>query len=164
MIASVSTMTLLDAHAAFEDARLSGDRSFERSAWIGFSVRGDGPSPLLGVRSRPSLLVAMTDQGHDRFDLERTAAFDPPYPSLPAARAIVRFTRRLRDCDRTWDLCVHCHAGIWRSGAVAEWLVSTGVPESAMSHRRSVRCESEPLPYNQTIVSLLQMADAEVLL
>lgn len=160
MILSVCTFSIQQARSFLSADRLEShpcDRA--KRAWMGFSVASDGRSPLRKAKDGPALLVSMYDAGHDRFEADRSRDAEPPFPSLRGAMEIVEFVRSLEHSSDRRILCVHCHAGHWRSGAVAQWLVERGIPEEPISKRLSTGA-SRP-PYNKTIYELLKIADAE---
>ncbi len=154
---SVSTFSMEEATCALRDG-FSAGHPYARSprAWVGFEVSCDGPSPLRMLKDGPSLIVAVHDSGHDCFDYDRAMANNPPWPSLSGAKDIESFVSGLLESDERYALCVHCHAGIWRSGAVAQWMVDSGIPEDAGSRRRQTKAPS--LPFNRTIYELLWLA------
>lgn len=160
MILSVCTFSIQQARSFLSTQRAEShpcDRV--KRAWIGFCVASDGRSPLSKTNDGPALLVSMYDVGHDQFDPDRWLNAKDPWPSLDGARAIVDFVQKLERSSERRILCVHCHAGHWRSGAVAQWLVERGVREEPISKRLST--SSSTPPYNKTIYELLRIVEKE---
>lgn len=88
----------------------------DRVAWIG--IDDYGHSPVAEVKT-PHLVLRFIDAPDDTY----TEAIQPEH-----AQNIVEFVRRLEKSRDPWALLVHCHAGVSRSGAVAEWVEEKYAP------------------------------------
>ena len=139
-------------------------------AWVGFDVSdaSDDVSPLRDTRrvaDGPSLAMRVGDVDLDsewRGHREQYGTDHPLAPTIEHARRIVGWVlaRHLR--DERYALAVHCHAGLYRSGAVVEWVrADLGVPEHDCSTRVVVCGRDEPT-HNATLLRLLRQAHAEV--
>lgn len=164
MIESVCTLSRAQAQSAVLETRRSGG-----VAWIGFATVADGPSPIDLSLDEPALLLNVHDVGCDQasadeYDLERALASNVS-PKPAHAESIVDFVLGLHRDRNAWRLFVHCHGGQYRSGAVAEWLVTEfSIPESSASCRLQALGIGLPLKtrtYNATILRLLREAYAE---
>lgn len=133
-----------------------------RRAWVGFDTDSGDRSPLRSVFDGPNCVVRCADWDAD----SGTRQWFPPNvseltPSAEHARAIVKLVRWLLDDSREFALCVHCHAGLYRSGAVAHWLSrDLGVEEHDESNRVKACGNMDPT-YNATLLRLLREAYAE---
>ena len=155
MIRSVRTCSRQDA------LKLLSVHSLDR-VWLGFDG-GDEPSPLR-ESSEPSAAVPVADwdpdspwRGHHGTGVLA--------PTIVAARVVVAWVLMWRADRELVDLYVHCHAGLFRSGAVAEWVrVDLGVPEASGSRRLVDVIDGEHTDrvYNTTLLRLLRAAHAEV--
>ncbi len=140
-----------------------------RRAWVGFDS-GPGSSdasPLRRIFDGPSHVAVCADwdresltRGHVelRCDLE---------PTIEHARAIVAHVLALHSAPEPYALAVHCHAGLFRSGAVAEWVrVDLGVEEHACSNRLVDVIDGGQWKgdrtFNETLLRMLREAHAEV--
>ena len=141
-----------------------------KRAWVGFDVcdAADDVSPLRDVRrvaDGPSLAMRVGDIDLDaawRGHRQQYGAAHPLVPTIEHARRIVGWVlaRHLR--DERYALAVHCHAGLYRSGAVVEWVrADLGVPEDECS-TRVVVCGREEPTCNEMLLRLLREAHAEV--
>lgn len=123
---------------------LSGRRQplFSDAAWVGFEDEGY-PSPLRAF-SGPALILRMDDWEPAPW---RNLGPRPEHaPSAKHARAIARFVAQ---CPAS-NLYVHCYAGLYRSGAVAEWLRGKGVLEDPSSYRLVCGGDTERV-YNELV-------------
>ena len=146
-------------------------RSVANRAWIGFSVLTDGESPLLRVNDGPAIVVRMADKNREASEHEmanRGASTSDHLGALGMdhARRVVSFVRELQQRSEEFVLCVHCHAGVYRSGAVVEWLrEDLGVVEDACSRRLvpliGATSTREHPAFNETFLRLLRAAAAE---
>ena len=138
MIVTVATFSLFQAREylghRWPERHPFADR---RRAWIGFDLLGYERSPLRDCLTDVSgpLVLSMADwdpecpqRGHHGTGADG--------PAIEHARAIVRHIVALHDDPEEYALAVHCHAGLFRSGAVAEWVrVDLGAEEHACSNR-----------------------------
>lgn len=169
MIASVATFSLAQA-TAHVFRGMPGTHLFARAqrAWIGFETGANDRSPLSSISDGPGLVIRCADWDADgRHSPEHVgAAICADAPTLDHARRIVEFVLRVHDAPETRVLCVHCHAGLWRSGAVAEWVrVDLGAEEHACSNRLvnvliGGRWEGERT-FNAALLRLLREAHKE---
>jgi hypothetical protein len=165
MITTVATFSL-DQAREFLDRR-PGQHPFSngRRAWVGFDTGSIDQSPLRKVDDGPSRVVRMADwdpeckwRGH--------AGHVEDEPTIAIARAIVPFVVGLHLAQERFALAVHCKAGLWRSGAVAEFVrVDLGVPEHECSNRLidvlvGGKWEGERT-FNATLLRLLREAFTE---
>lgn len=60
-----------------------------------------------------------SDEEHARF----AQHLGERIPTLADASRIVDFVRRHHDGEEVLDLLIHCHAGVSRSGAIAQWAI-----------------------------------------
>ncbi len=178
MIATVATFSLDQARKHFHAillARLTGTKAEEfvfparRRAWIGFDSGESQPdaSPLHFCAEEPSLVVRCADWDRDSKTRGFVSVSCELEPTIAHARAIVGFVLGLHRATEEYSLAVHCHAGLFRSGAVAEWVrVDLGVPEHASSNRLVDVITGEEWSgdrtYNETLLRLLREAHAEV--
>lgn len=118
-------------------------------AWIGFETPDSGMwSPLRSVDYKRfrSLIIPMADVEHA----------DDKGPSPYIASVIVSFCHELMDAATHYSLFVHCRAGMYRSGAVAQWLREDyGIPESPSSNRLHLLGDSR----NRLLLKLLRSVD-----
>ena len=116
-------------------------------AWIGFETPDSGyESPLRLVEIAPTIIVPMAD----------VEVAEGNGPTLELAREIVAFVHELMDSPIKYALFVHCRAGMYRSGAVAQWLREDyGIPESRASNRLHVLGDTR----NRRLLELLRKAD-----
>ena len=126
-------------------------------AWIGFESPGaDWSSPLHHSRVRSQLIVPMND-----IDPDARRGSGEYGPSLRVARRIVDFVLQLQKSRKRYALVLHCHAGLYRSGAVAEWVTQQfDVPEDEVSHRIAV-FGAKHRSFNRTLYRMLNEACAE---
>lgn len=90
-------------------------------------------------------------------------------PTLEQAREIVNYLLRLHGDYRRYALLAHCHYGLFRSGAVVEWLVydlGIGLRDHELSRRivdiiDDGKPVSDSRPYNWLLLHLLRRAAAE---
>jgi hypothetical protein len=161
MITSVATFSL-------DQARKYLGRKFhaghtepgQHRLWIGFDTNNEDQSPLR--YQRDGAIASLVIRAED-FDGEpRTCAFPP---TIAHARELVRFVLASHAAPLPLDLCVHCHAGLFRSGAVAEWVrLDLGIPEHEASNRLvGVLGSREDRTYNVTLLRFLREAHAETL-
>ena len=164
MIERVATFSRADAVAALANG-FPADHPFAnmRRAWVGFAVGSDGPSPLRIYYDGPSLVLRVADVNRPASE-DRDKRDDPLSeirPTLKHARRIVDFVLELHSYDAAIALCVHCHAGFHRSGAVAEWVSrDLHVVESECSRRIEVCGNMDPTK-NELILRLLREAHGE---
>lgn len=131
------------------------------------------PSPLRDNVTRPddreSLVLRMSDFDRDARMIATSSDDYIDEPMIDHARSVVEFVRELRAREQSICLIVHCFAGLYRSGAVAEWLSADyGVRESMFSERirYPVTDAAKSLTrggaktYNMTFLRLLREADA----
>lgn len=132
-----------------------------RRAWVGFQTDSTDQSPLCRVFDGASIVVRCRDWDVDgrHSPAEVGPAICMDAPSLELARAIVRFVLDLHRSPDEYALAVHCHAGLFRSGAVAEWVrVDLGAEEHACSNRLVDVIDGEPWAGDRTFnVALLRM-------
>jgi len=141
---------------------IPSDMQGPEPAWIGFETPDSGyESPLRLVEIAPAMIVPMAD----------VEVAEGNGPTLLRARAIVAFVHDLMDspikyalfvhCDLMdspikYALFVHCRAGMYRSGAVAQWLREDyDIPESRASNRLHVLGDTR----NRRLLELLRKAD-----
>ena len=140
----------------------------QRRAWVGFDTDDNDQSPLrytpdCGERG---LVIRCHDWDEDG---RHAPAFVGPAqcagaPTIEHARAIVRFVLAQHARPERIDLCVHCHAGLFRSGAVAEWVRSDlGIEEHAESNRLAgvLGERDDSRTYNNALLRLIREAHAE---
>lgn len=162
MIDHVITLSLRQADEWLLNRRLPQDyRAPLPWAWIGFESPGaKWMSPLRHANLRLSLIVPMNDIDPEGRAIDRLRRGEDE-PSIEQARRIVDFVTRLHKAKRRYALIVHCHAGLYRSGAVAEWVSRHfDVPEDEASHRLVVFGAKER-SYNHLLLRLLEQACAE---
>jgi hypothetical protein len=165
VITSVATVPLSIARQ-FLGTRLPDDHPFARSkrAWVGFDTNGSDVSPLRRVFDGPRLVVRCQDWDIDGRDSEEHAVGVRPEdaPSLAIASEIVSFLSEINESKTEYVLVVHCHAGLWRSGAVAEFArVDLGVRELETSHRlgaKMIGATSDERVFNVTLLRLMREA------
>ena len=123
------------------------DMSVGEPAWIGFETPGAGhDSPLRYLVDEPALLVQMADVEHA----------EGHGPTIEIARQIVKFAHALMDAPASYALFVHCRAGMYRSGAVVQWLRQDyGIPESSASNRMKILGDTR----NRRLLDLLRQVD-----
>lgn len=172
MISSVATYSLDQARKHWaQSADVLGD--FEReglrltTAWIGFDTCEHDRSPLRDVDVGQRLVVRCVDWDVDyRHSPEHVGhALPVDAPTLDHAREIVRFVLALHDAPEKCRLAVHCHAGLFRSGAVAEWVRSDLGAFEMPTSNRLVDCigdTAEQRTFNAAILRMLREAHAEV--
>lgn len=172
MIATVATYSLDQARTYWAQS-IEALRGFEREelglrvAWVGFDTCDGDRSPLRDVDVGERLVVRCLDWDADgRYSPAHVGYAQPELaPTLDHARAIVRFVLALHNAPGKHRLAVHCHAGLFRSGAVAEWVRSDlGAFEMPQSNRLvSVIGDTEAeRPFNITLLRMLRKAHAEV--
>ncbi len=171
MIKSVATWSLAGARQHFAQRLDSAcDVGDELHAWVGFETGSEEDrSPAGCSAGGPSLIVRMADidlasswRGH----LQRYGPDHPLAPTLGKARPIVDFLAAIHAEQEDYALSVHCHAGLWRSGAVAEWVrVDLGVKELETSVRLVDVISGEPWGgerlFNAALLNLLRAAHRE---
>lgn len=170
MITSVQTLSLAQARKWWDDLRASGvlaeiERGEHRlrSAWIAFNTCDADRSPLCDVVVGHRLIARCVDWDADNVNRSHGPAPDLA-PTIEIARLIVRFVLDLHAVPAKYKLMVHCHAGLFRSGAVAEWVHSDlGVSEPPTSNRLVdvIGDTEEQRIYNVTLLRLLREAHAE---
>ena len=165
MLTRVATFTRADAVSVLANG-FPWDHPFARMrrAWVGFAVDSDGPSPLLTYNDGLSLVLRVADMNYpperDESEARSLRSFDI-VPTLRHARHLVNFVLELHSYSQHIALCVHCHAGLHRSGAVAEWVHrDLGVIEDECSNRIKVCGNMDPTA-NPTILRLLRTAHRE---
>lgn len=170
MIVSVATFSLGQARKYLGRRYHHGHSHSldQRRVWVGFDTCVDDQSPLRYSRDggRESLVIRCHDWDEDG---RHAPAFVGPVkcagaPTIEHARQIVEFVLAARAAPESFDLCVHCHAGLFRSGAVAEWVrVDLGVPEHEASNRLvGVLGEREDSrTFNNALLRLIRQAHAE---
>ncbi len=118
-----------------------------RVAWVGIS--DDGTSPVLRSRG-PVLVEAFADVNPGKY---AGVTFENPMTEAHAAR-IAAFVERFSAHPETWALMVHCHAGVSRSGAVAQWVYER---HATMDRALFDRLHRQCMP-NSHVVRLLREA------
>lgn len=88
----------------------------DRIAWI--AISDDGTSPIEHHVRAPHLLLAFADVNPDKYP---GMSFENCMTAQHAGK-IVALVQRLAQHPDPWAILVHCHAGVSRSGAVAEWV------------------------------------------
>jgi hypothetical protein len=172
VITSVVTLSLAQVTHQLGSLRRSGiiEQALReglewRGAWIGFET-GDGDrSPLPDFEVGPRLVIRCADWDADG---RHSPRFVGPAqclaaPTIEHAREIVRFVLALHGDDKKHRLYVHCQAGLFRSGAVAEWVrTDLGVVEPPTSNRLVdvIGDTSEQRTYNIALLRLLHEAHA----
>lgn len=173
MIASVETLSLAQARKAWDTtnagllealARMGMEM---RDAWIGFDTCVGDRSPLHDARFGHRLVVRCVDWDTDGKDAPAIhgPAMPELAPSIEHARSIVRFVLKLHAERKTYFLRVHCQHGLFRSGAVAEWVRSDlGVVEYPCSNRLEnvIGETAEQRPFNIALLRMLREAHAEI--
>lgn len=166
MIGSVATFSLSRARE-YLGRRWPERHPFadKRRAWVGFDTCSDDQSPLARIFDGTSLVVRCLDWDVDNVNRSHGPAPELA-PTIGHARDIVRFVLGLHRSPDEYVLCVHCHAGLFRSGAVAEWVrVDLGVTEHECSNRLVDVVTGEgwsgDRTYNETLLRLLREAHAE---
>lgn len=172
MISTVQTLSLAQARKWWDDLRESGvldeveiGAHTLRSAWIGFDTCDADRSPLHDVSVGRCIIVRCLDWDVDNVNRSHGPAPELA-PTIDHARGIVRFVLDLHHDAASHRLAVHCHAGLFRSGAVAEWVRSDlGVVEPPTSNRLVdvIGDTEEQRIYNVTLLRLLREAHAEML-
>lgn len=166
MITTVATLSLSQAHK-----RLSfgwGDHPFAsmRRAWVGFDTSSADASPLYRVFDGASLVERCVDWDVDGRHAEYVGVMEcVSAPSLEIARRIVAFVLYLHRAPAEYALCVHCHAGLFRSGAVAEWVrTDLGVAEHESSNRLVdvIGDTAEQRTFNLALLRMLRAAHTEL--
>lgn len=171
MIRTVATFSLLQARSHFNVFAAGGvGTCFPRAsrAWVGFDSGSDATdaSPLHRCIEEPSLVVRCADWDRDSKTRGFVDLVCELEPTIEHARSIVRFVLDLHRLPDEYALAVHCHAGLFRSGAVAEWVrVDLGVTEHECSNRLVDVVTGEgwsgDRTYNETLLRLLREAHAE---
>jgi predicted protein tyrosine phosphatase len=160
MIVTAATFSLSEARECL--ARWPERHPFaqHRRAWVGFDLFGHERSPLRSVHDGPALVVSMADWDRDSTWRGHHGQNDDE-PTIAHAREIVRHVLALHAEANEYALAVHCHAGLYRSGAVVEWVrADLGVPEDECSNRVVV-CGRDDPTHNATLLRLLREAHAE---
>lgn len=172
MITGVATFDLNQAHKALlrgfpsKHPFADGPR-----AWLGFECPGSAAdvSPLHRAGVQPSCVVVCRDWDVD--GRHAPALMGPVIvdhvPSPAIAEQIVRFMLELHRAPDGYALCVHCHAGLWRSGAVAEFArVDLGAPEPEASNRLVDVLVGGPWDgdriYNRALLRMMRAAHEEL--
>lgn len=170
MIGSVATFSLDQARKYLGRGYHHGHSHAldRRRAWVGFDTCDDDQSPLRYTSDcgRRGLVIRCHDWDEDG---RHAPAFVGPAkcagaPTIEHARNIVAFVLREHARRELVDLCVHCHAGLFRSGAVAEWCrVDLGIPEHEASNRLvGVLGErKDSRTFNAALLRLIRAAYAE---
>lgn len=164
MITAVATFTLSEAREYL--SRKWPERhpfADKRRVWIGFDTDGGDASPLRRIHDGPCIVLRMTD-----WDPDSEMRGCPPgmtnelEPTIEHARTVVEFVNAAIADPRELVLAVHCHAGLYRSGAVAHWVSrDRGIEEHECSNRVRVCGNVEPTR-NETFLRLLREAHAEL--
>lgn len=162
MITSVGTLPLEAAYRYLHDWPETHPHAGKRVAWIGFDTSDDDFSPLRECVEEKALAVRMADFDKDsKWRGHPKTLISELEPQPHHARAVVEFVLGLIADPREFVLLVHCHAGLYRSGAVAHWLSrDLGVEEHETSNRIVV-CGNVDPTYNVTFLRLLREAYAE---
>lgn len=171
MISSVATYSLDQARKHWAQS-LDVLRGFEReglhltTAWVGFDTCEHDRSPLRDIAVGQRLVVRCIDWDVDGRHSPAHVGYALPVdaPTLDHAREIVRFVLALHNAPGKYRLAVHCHAGLFRSGAVAEWVRSDlGAFEPPTSNRLvDVIGETpEQRTFNAGLLRMLREAHAE---
>ena len=139
MIVAAATFSLSQARAYLNRWPDRHPFAAMKRAWVGFDLFGHERSPLRAIHDGPAVVVSMADvdldgtRGH-REDFGESTCDDAP--TIEHARTIVKHVTSLHDSPLEYALAVHCHAGLFRSGAVVEWVrEDLGVPEHECSNR-----------------------------
>lgn len=166
MITNVATLSLSQAHKRLSFGWDDHPFASQRRAWVGFETSSADLSPLHRVFDGASLVLRCVDWDVDG---RHAPAHVGPLeclsaPSIDHARRIVAFVLDLHRASDEYALCVHCHAGLFRSGAVAEWVRSDlGVAEHESSNRLVdvIGDTAEQRTYNLALLRLIREAHAE---
>ena len=170
MIVTAATFSLSQARAYLN--RWPDRHPFARGlrAWVGFDTDAGDASPLRRIYDGPALWVRMADvdidgsRGHREQFGESVCDLAP---RVGHARDIVSHVLALHRSPNHYALAVHCHAGLFRSGAVVEWVrEDLGVPEHECSNRLAPDAGGRwdgDRTFNVTLLRLLREAHAEVL-
>lgn len=166
MITAVSTLSLSAARKIL-GFKWPVDHPFSRArrAWIGFDTDKSDASPLRHVFDGQSIVIRCQDWDIDGRDAEKHAAgvVCEGAPTMENAEQLVRFVRGLHDDPVSRSLAVHCHGGLWRSGAVAEFVrVDLGVPELEDSNRLlaiPIGGDREDRTFNAALLRMMREAD-----
>lgn len=138
-----------------------------KRAWVGFDTDAGDASPLRRIYDGPALPMRVADvdldgeRGHREQFGESTCDLAP---TIEHARQIVAHVLMVHRARDAYAFAVHCHAGLFRSGAVVEWVrEDLGVPEHECSNRLAPdlggRWQGERT-YNATLLRLLREAHA----
>lgn len=145
-----------------------GDHPFatQRRAWVGFETGDNDTSPLHDVFDGESLVVRCADWDVDgrHSPAQVGSAQCIAAPTIEHARSIVHFVRKQHARAEKIVLCVHCQAGLFRSGAVVEWVrEDLGIPEWEHSNRNVDVIGETPDQriFNLGLLRLIRTADAE---
>ncbi len=166
MITNIATFSLAQASRFLTSGWGDHPFAFARRAWIGFETSSADASPLHHVFDGASLVERCVDWDVDGRHAEYAGKMEcVSAPSLEIARRIVAFVLDLHRAPAEYALCVHCHAGLFRSGAVAEWVRSDlGVAEHESSNRLvdMIGDTAEQRTYNIALLRLIREAHAEL--
>lgn len=166
MITTVATFSLSQARECLNRWPERHPFAPQKRAWVGFYLEGFEASPLQKIHDGPSIVVSMRDWDREspfRGHVGSVAG----EPTIEIARQLVAFVSGIHRAPEPYALAVHCHAGLWRSGAVAEFVrVDLGVPEHECSNRLfdvlvGGKWDGERT-FNTTLLRLLREAHAEL--
>lgn len=167
MIQSTMTLSRADAEKAFAfDPDYASELGApDRVAWVAID---DGDSPFHNG-NRGANVLRMQFADWDKMSPWRghwNPGNSSVEPTLEHATEIVRHLLALHDDPKPVTLLVHCGFGLYRSGAIVEWLrLDLGISESKLSRRLvdlidDGRARSDMRPYNWTLLHLLRRAAA----
>lgn len=161
MIVKTGTVSLAQAQEALAD-KMSMPKG---NAWIGFDTSDSDRSPLRDFGGDVLVLDADDWDPEGRHAAQSALGMYSSKPlTMDHARAIVAFVLRLHGSKRAYIVPVHCYAGMYRSGAVVEWMrEDLKIPEAHDSNRLArLRLLGEgSRTYNKTLLSLLRAAHRE---
>lgn len=158
MIIKTGTLSLEQARSMIED----GSPLHWQTAWIGFDTNDEDESPLRSAKGS-SLVIRGDDFDPDgRHFFHDVLGIKPKNPlTMDHARQIVDFVLRHHGSMKPYVIPVHCYAGLFRSGAVVEWMRrDLGIVEDIDSNRLRVNGD-ELRTYNITLLKLLRAAHKE---
>lgn len=167
MITAAMTLSEADAYLA-----VKGDEQYAEAARAGgipaWVAIDDGNSPFHDGDCGHHDVLRMRFSDWDTMSPWRNhRGSASTEPKLEHAHAIVRHLIALQWGHDRRVVMAHCHQGLFRSGAIVEWLrADMGVPEHALS-RRLVDLIDDGLartntrPFNFTLLHLLRRAAAE---